>query len=295
MPITGVASTSAEQVTDAPGAARRQAPRARRRVSTAAGSGVPAQDPAITEHQIAGAAPGRGADLRSKSSGRGGSARRRRPPPPRASACSVGARRHPATSARSQVRRAAAARRQNQTPRWRRSGCASSSAAGDRGQGDVVAREQAPGREHRVALRDILTGCANVRAAGDGSLDEQPEGALAGDLHLRDGVETVIDRLAGVDAQVAAGRQRAVPGLRGDDGIAVHRRTAVRRVGGERDQRACEHAARRGIERHALGGQRRRLPTRRRERRARPKPTAGSAPRSVMALRERSARPRRRC
>ena len=74
--------------------------------------------------------------------------------------------------------------------------------AGDGGEGDVVAREQAARRQQRVALAHVLAGGADVRPGLDGPLDQQAVGALGGDLDLRDGVEAIVDRLPRVDPQV---------------------------------------------------------------------------------------------
>ena len=73
-------------------------------------------------------------------------------------------------------------------------------------------------------------------------LDEQPGGALGGDLDLCDGVEAVGHRLPGVDAEVGARRDRPARGIGGDDRVPVHRGAAMRRVGGQRDQRRGQHA-----------------------------------------------------
>ncbi len=167
--------------------------------------------------------------------------------------------------------------------------------AGDGGERDVVGREQAAGRQQLVALLHVLARGAHVRAALDGALDEQAHRALAGDLDLRDGIEAVVDRLARVDAQVGAGRERAVAGLRGDHGVAVHRGAAVRRVRRERDQRPGKHPAGGFLERHALGTAAARSTPRPPARRARPRRRRPAPLRAASCgLRERSARPRRR-
>ena len=73
-------------------------------------------------------------------------------------------------------------------------------------------------------------------------LDEQPGGALGGDLHLSDGVEAVGDRLPRVDAEVGARRDQPARGIGGDDRVPVHRGAAMRRIGGQRDQRRGQDA-----------------------------------------------------
>jgi hypothetical protein len=129
---------------------------------------------------------------------------------------------------------------------------------GDGRERDVVAREQAAGRQQGVAGRHVLARGAHVRAGVQRPLDDQPLRALACDLHLRDGVVAVVHDLARVEAGVRAGRERSGARGGGDDRVAVHGGAAVRRVGRERDERLGQRAPDRRFERGALARQRRR-------------------------------------
>ena len=218
--------------------------RARRRC----GRARPRDEPGDHEHEVGAAGARRAARRRSARHRPGAAARRSHDGP--ALACER--LQHRAVGIRDLARRKHASRRaqlvarrqdrDGRAPRhaaasaWPATGC----------QRDVVARDEATGREqqHRPSLH-VLAGGANVRRP----LPTRPA-RRAGRSRSRsaistwaDGVESIRDRLARCrSGGTLPGASTPFPVVGGDDRVAVHRGAAMRRVGRQATQRRGEHA-----------------------------------------------------